>query len=88
MNASSVLNVIGLCASGQIALPTMPKHHSPLESSDIAAIEKLSCRFKELAPGEDFIRQGDHAIEYAIVVEGVVARYHTVASGSNIFLFI
>lgn len=62
------------------------KHHSPLESGDIAAIKKLGCRFRELAAGEDFIRQGDYATESAIVVEGIVARYHTVASGSRQYL--
>lgn len=62
------------------------ERHSPLESGDIAAIKKLGCRFKELAAGEDFIRQGDLATESAIVVEGVVARYHTVARGSRQYL--
>jgi len=62
------------------------KHHSHLDSGDIAAIRKLGCRFEALLPGADFIRQGDKPKESAIVIEGMVARYHTLKNGGRQYL--
>lgn len=62
------------------------KHHSQLDNADLAAIRTLGCRFRELKPGEDFIRQGEKPTESAIVVEGMFARYHTVPSGGRQYL--
>lgn len=62
------------------------KHHSQLDNADLAAIRALGCRFRELKPGEDFIRQGDKPEESAVVVEGMVARYHTLSDGGRQYL--
>lgn len=62
------------------------KHHSQLDSADVAAIRSLECRFRDLQPGEDFIRQGDKPTESAIVLEGMVARYHTLANGGRQYI--
>lgn len=62
------------------------KHHSQLDNADLTAIRTLGCRFRELKPGEDFIRQGGKPTESAIVVEGMVARYHTLPTGGRQYL--
>ena len=62
------------------------KSHSILSAGDAAALRKLVCHFRELEPGEDFIRQGDRPDASAIVISGMVARYHTTASGGRQYL--
>jgi CRP-like cAMP-binding protein len=39
-----------------------------------------------LAPGEDFIRQGDKPTASAIVIDGMVGRYHTLRTGQRQYL--
>ncbi len=41
---------------------------------------------RELLPDEDFIQQGDRPRASAIVVEGLLARYHMLASGKRQYL--
>jgi CRP-like cAMP-binding protein len=60
--------------------------HSRLETADIAALRQLSCHLRELEPGEDFICQGDKPRASAIVMEGMVGRYHTLRSGGRQYL--
>lgn len=60
--------------------------HSALDAGDIAVVKKLPFKIRHLADGQDFIRQGQDPNESAIVVEGVIARYHTVASGGRQYL--
>lgn len=62
------------------------RQHSRLKGADLAAVRSLRCRFQTLEPNEDFICQGEVPTESAIVVEGMVARYHTVAKGSRQYL--
>ena len=57
------------------------QYHSPIDSADVAAIRRLRCEIRELAAGEEFIRQGDRPKAAAIVIEGIMARYHTLAVG-------
>ena len=49
------------------------KYHSPIDPADVAALRRLRCEIRELASGEEFIRQGDRPKAAAIVVEGALA---------------
>ena len=60
--------------------------HSKLSGDEMAAIRKLPCQFRELSPDEDVIRQGDRPKAAAVVIEGMVARYHTLRSGRRQYL--
>jgi CRP-like cAMP-binding protein len=62
------------------------KLHSDLDAADAAAVRKLSCQYRELSPGEDFISQGDRPHASAIVVEGMLARYHVLRAGGRQYL--
>jgi len=62
------------------------KYHSPIDPADVAALRRLRCEIRELASGEEFIRQGDRPKAAAIVVEGVLARYHTLQAGARQYL--
>jgi CRP-like cAMP-binding protein len=62
------------------------KFHSSLDRADVAAIRRLRCETREFIAGEDFIRQGDKPKTAAIVVEGILARYHTLRSGDRQYL--
>jgi CRP-like cAMP-binding protein len=62
------------------------KIHSPLDRADVAAVRRLRCEIRELTTGEDFICQGDKPKSAAIVVEGIMARYHTLRSGDRQYL--
>ena len=60
--------------------------HSPLAAGDLARVAGLTCVLRQLAPNEDFIQQGDRPRASAIVVEGLLARYHMLASGKRQYL--
>jgi CRP-like cAMP-binding protein len=62
------------------------KEHSRLLDEDIAEICNFSIAVKELAPDEDFIRQGDHPEHAALVVSGMVGRYHLLQGGRRQYL--
>jgi CRP-like cAMP-binding protein len=62
------------------------ENHSHLDREDKAHVRRLSCQFRELSPGNDFIRQGDTPRQSAIVVAGMLARYHTRPSGGRQYL--
>jgi CRP-like cAMP-binding protein len=62
------------------------KGHSALSPSDVAALRRLTCHFRELRAGEDFIRQGEKPDASAIVIEGMVGRYHTTSSGGRQYI--
>ena len=49
-------------------------------------MRNLTCTIRELSPNEDFIHQGDFPRSSAIVVEGILARYHTLRSGYRQYL--
>lgn len=67
-------------------LLTKLSKHSKLEAADIEAIRRLTCKLRELAPGEDFLAQGDKPKASAVVLDGLVARYHTLTGGGRQFL--
>ncbi len=62
--------------------------HSHLSAADLARVRHLTCSLRELSPTEDFIHQGDRPRTSAIVIEGRLARYHTLASGRRQYLSI
>lgn len=62
------------------------KEHSQLADEDLAEINNLSCSVRTLVPNEDFIRQGDDPEHAALVVVGMVARYHLLRGGRRQYL--
>ena len=62
------------------------KEHSRLGDEDVAEIRRLSCTSRDIAPNEDFVRQGDQPNAAALVVSGVVARYHLLEGGRRQYL--
>jgi CRP-like cAMP-binding protein len=60
--------------------------HSPLAVDDLARVAGLTCVVRELLPNEDFIQQGDRPRASAIVIEGLLARYHMLESGKRQYL--
>jgi CRP-like cAMP-binding protein len=62
------------------------KEHSRLTAEDLAAIHALSHTPRELASNEDLIRQGDDPDVSAVVVSGMVARYHLLPDGVRQYL--
>jgi CRP-like cAMP-binding protein len=62
------------------------KEHSRLSPGDVAEISSFSYSLRELQPGEDFIRQGDIPKFSALVISGMVARYHMLDNGQRQYL--
>jgi CRP-like cAMP-binding protein len=62
------------------------KEHSRLTSDDLAAINALSHTVRKLKPNEDLIRQGDDPDVSAVVLSGMVARYHLLHDGVRQYL--
>jgi CRP-like cAMP-binding protein len=62
------------------------KEHSRLTADDVAELEKLTFHRRSLRPNEDFIRQGDRPDMAALVLGGMVARYHLLKSGGRQYL--
>jgi CRP-like cAMP-binding protein len=60
--------------------------HSHLTPADLNKVRHLTCMVRELSSNEDFIHQGDLPLASAIVVEGMLARYHTLESGRRQYL--
>jgi CRP-like cAMP-binding protein len=62
------------------------QQHSRLHASDEAAFRLRSVRMRKLRPDEDLIREGDKPEASAFVMEGMLARYHTLPSGKRQYL--
>jgi CRP-like cAMP-binding protein len=62
------------------------KQHSRLDTGDVSVLRKLTYHVLELRPGEDFISQGEACDASSVVLEGCVARYHTLQSGGRQYL--
>jgi CRP-like cAMP-binding protein len=60
--------------------------HSFLAQEDIAGIHTLNPIIRTLEPDEDVVRQGDIPQLCVVVLQGMVARYHTLASGERQYL--
>jgi CRP-like cAMP-binding protein len=57
------------------------REHSRLANEDLAQIKALTYALKELKSNEDLIRQGDDPDVSALVMSGMVARYHLLQNG-------
>ena len=62
------------------------KVHSPLGDEDVAALRGLSGHARHLGPNEDFVRQGETPDVSALVVSGMVGRYHMLGGGKRQYL--
>lgn len=62
------------------------REHSRLGREDLAELNALSHTTRELRPDEDLIRQGDDPSVSALVVRGMVARYHLLPNGQRQYL--
>ena len=62
------------------------KEHSRLTAADLSVLYSLSHIVRELRADEDLIRQGDQPKVSAVVLSGMVARYHLLANGARQYL--
>jgi len=62
------------------------KAHSLLAPEDEAALRGVSHRLREVGPDEDIVGQGDVPPVSIVVIEGEVARYHTLYGGKRQYL--
>ena len=62
------------------------REHSRLVREDLAEIYTLNPSSRELEPNEDLIRQGDDPSVSALVMSGMVARYHLLPNGRRQYL--
>ena len=62
------------------------KEHSRLGNAEMATIRALSYEIRQLAANEDMIRQGDDPKASALVLHGLVARYHLLPNGRRQYL--
>ncbi|TQF31855.1 Crp/Fnr family transcriptional regulator [Bradyrhizobium sp. UNPA324] len=60
--------------------------HTALAEEDLAEIRALTFTLRDFESNEDFIRQGDKPEHSALVVSGMVARYHLLGSGGRQYL--
>jgi CRP-like cAMP-binding protein len=62
------------------------KEHSRLTGEDLTTINALGHSIRELKSNEDLIRQGDDPDVSAVILSGMVARYHLLPSGIRQYL--
>lgn len=62
------------------------REHSRLSGEDLAEINALGHALRALKPDEDLIRQGDDPDVSALVLSGMVARYHLLDDGRRQYL--
>jgi CRP-like cAMP-binding protein len=62
------------------------REHSRLTTEDLATINALGHAVRELKSNEDLIRQGDDPDVSAVVISGMVARYHLLPDGGRQYL--
>jgi CRP-like cAMP-binding protein len=62
------------------------REHSSLSSEDLEQITQLSYVVRQYEPNEDVIRQGDAPKAAALVLSGMVGRYHLLGSGRRQYL--
>ncbi len=60
--------------------------HSRLTAADLRAVTTLNYTIRALDPNEDLIRQGDDPSVSALVVSGMLARYHLLPSGKRQYI--
>lgn len=62
------------------------KQHSTLQGGDESALRALPIRLRTLQPDEDLVSEGEKPQVCALVLDGVVARYHALADGKRQYL--
>jgi CRP-like cAMP-binding protein len=62
------------------------REHSRLIADDVAELSLWRYALKELHPNEDLIRQGDRPNVSALVVSGMLARYHLLQDGRRQYI--
>lgn len=62
------------------------QEHTELSKTDLATIKQLPGITRHLQKNEDILRQGDKPTDSTVVLEGFIARYHTVSSGRRQYL--
>lgn len=62
------------------------QEHSDLSGCDVDSLRALPMRERLMASDEDVVRQGDAPKVSAIVLDGTLARYHTLPSGRRQYL--
>jgi CRP-like cAMP-binding protein len=62
------------------------REHSRLGAEDVQQVTKLSYVVRQYEPNEDVIRQGDTPRFAALVVSGMVGRYHLLSNGARQYL--
>jgi CRP-like cAMP-binding protein len=62
------------------------REHSRLPGEDVAIISSFSHKVRELSSNEDLVRQGDEPRASAVVLSGLVARYHLLQDGRRQYL--
>lgn len=62
------------------------KEHSRLGSDDVAELSRLCYQRRHLDANEDLIRQGDRPDVVALVISGMVGRYHLLKDGRRQYL--
>jgi len=60
--------------------------HSPLGAAEIAALRQLPDTTRSVDPGQDIVRQGDRPHVSVVVIEGTLARFHTLRGGGRQYL--
>jgi CRP-like cAMP-binding protein len=60
--------------------------HSFLSQEDITGLHSLTGHTRALGPDEDVVRQGDFPQLSVVVLSGMLARYHTLSSGTRQYL--
>lgn len=60
--------------------------HSQVTARDVAEIRRLPVITRVLLPDDDIVRQGDRPTSSALVLEGLVARYHLLPDGRRQYL--
>jgi len=60
--------------------------HSWIDPEDEAALRSLAVRTRDLGPDEDLVAEDSQSEILALVIDGLVARYHTRSSGKRQYL--
>ena len=62
------------------------REHSSLSRDDLAMLQTLPHSLRAFLPNEDIVRQGDEPTVSVVVLEGMVARYHTLPDGRRQYI--
>jgi CRP-like cAMP-binding protein len=62
------------------------REHSTLDDEDIEQVTRLSYIVRQYEPNEDVIRQGDTPKAVALILSGMVGRYHLLDDGRRQYL--